>query len=566
MSKTNRMSNKTVSFLLILGILIGINIISYQFYYIVDFTEDNRYTLTDYSHDYIDSLDEEIFVKLWLGGSLPSGFLRLQQETEKLLKNLNRINPNVTYDISDPNEGSVEKINQIRQELIKDGMKPITLRIEEGGERVDKIIYPYVQIYKGNSYRTVSLLEGGSGRLQNEETLNNAIALIEYKIVHAIKAISSLNEPIVLFTKGHGEAQQEEIADLLQSMHSFYRVGNIDLDSVAYVNDAVSLLIIADPQISFNEKEKFKIDQYLMRGGRILWVMDKLDVTIDSIAKHQFYVPRDMPTNLDNQLFTYGIRIQPNLVLDLECSPIPLKTGDANGQAQFDLFDWYYHVAATPTTYHPIVKNLDRINLFFPSSIDTIQTDGKVNKVSLLKSSEYSRYQFNPVRLNFEILRYEPDKDKFNEGPMNLAVLYEGQFPSHYKDRVTPGLLDGLNQMNRPYIDESTATRMIAISDGDMIRNKLDPKNGNILPLGYNEFDRYLYDNKNFILNCIDYLVDDGGIVSSRTKRYKLRLMDKNRIDQEMSYWQMINFAVPLFILFASVLIFQWVRRRRFAN
>ncbi len=564
MAKFSSSISKYLNLIVIVGIIFLINIIGQYVYRTFDLTEERKYTLTDNTVDYLENLDSEIFVKVWLEGDFPSGFERLSQSAKDILTDFSRINSGITFDFSDPNEGSIERVNEIRQELAKDGMRPLTLRIEEQGETVDKIIYPYVQIYRGKEYITVNLLAEETSSVQNENTLSESVALLEYQLINGIKTISSEDRPAVIFTTGRGEPNRVEMADFINSLNSFYKVGRVNLDSIPFLSEEVKVLIVADPTEPFSEKDKFKIDQYMMRGGRVLWLVDKLVVNVDSIARNKFYVPLDQNLNIDDLLFSYGARVQPNLVLDMECTKIPLQTGVSGNQPQFELFPWYYHVAATPSYQHPIVKNLDRINLFFPSSIDTIRTHDDISKTSLLKSSQYSRIQFNPVRLNFEVVRYDPDVSKFNQGSQNLAVLYEGKFNSHFKDRVTQGLLEGLQRINRPFVQQSDEAKMIVISDGDMIKNLIDPDNGSFRPLGFNPYENYVFDNKNFLLNCVDYLISDGSVLEARSKKYKLRLMDRTKLESEYQFWQWLNLIGPIALLFIFGILYYWIRKRRF--
>lgn len=564
MPKSKKTYASLVTVMLMVGIVIALNVIGNFFYETFDVTEEKRYTLTDNSREFVAAMEDELFVKVWLAGDLPAGFERMRERTEEILRELRQINPSLSFEFRNPNQGDRKAVNKLRQELAKDEMRPITLRIQEQGETVDKIIYPYCQIYRGKENIAINLLSTEGAGFQSEETINEAIAMLEYNLINGMRSLSSEDRPIVIFTRGHDELSRIQTGDLINSMSNFYQVGQVYLDSVAYLSDEADVLIVAKPRSAFSDKDKFKIDQYLMRGGRVIWLLDKLGVTIDSLRSQTFFVPPELPLNLNDQLFTYGVRIRPNLVLDLECTKIPLQVGEQGGQPQFDLFDWYYHIAAAPAGDHITVRNLDRVNLLFPSAIDTIKTETDIDKTVLLSSSEFSRLQFNPVRLNFEILRYDPDKSKFNQGSQNLAVLYEGEFQSHFKDRVTAQLKSGLEKMGVPFRESSEKTKMIVVSDGDVVRNLVDPRNQTAEPLGYNPYEQYVFDNKNFILNCIDYLIGDGSIVEARTKKLKLRLMNMPKVEQEKAYWQVFNLAGPLVLLFVFGGLYNYARARRF--
>jgi gliding-associated putative ABC transporter substrate-binding component GldG len=304
-----------------------------------------------------------------------------------------------------------------------------------------------------------------------------------------------------------------------------------------------------------------------MNGGKVIWLIEKLDADLDSIAKHKFYVPRDIESNLDDLLFKYGVRVQPNLIMDLESTRIPQIVGMQGDKPQTQLFSWPYHPALAPDSKHPIVKNLDRINMFFPSSIDTLKTGGNIKKTVLLKSSPYSRLQFNPVRLNFEILRAPFEPSKFNDGNQPVAVLLEGEFESAYKNRVSQESKDVLKSINQEFKALSIPTKQIVISDVDFTKSLVNNRTQKSEEIGFNKWEvRYFKGNKDFINNAVEYMLDDQGVLQARSKEVKLRLLDKVRTNKEKSKWQAINIGIPLLFLFAFGLIFNWLRRRKYAS
>jgi len=325
-------------------------------------------------------------------------------------------------------------------------------------------------------------------------------------------------------------------------------------------------LIVAKPVSPFSEKDNFKIDQFVMNGGKVLWLLDNINTSLDSMRATGSHVALPYDLNLDQLLFYYGVRVQPNLVMDLDCTPIQLQVGTAAGQPQYKLFPWYFFLRVASASNHPIVKNLDRVNMFYANTIDTIETKkGKVDKEILLTSSRYSRYQRPPMNLSFDLVREKPDPALFNKSDLPVAVLLDGIFPSKYENRVTPEMKENLVKLEQPFKNESSPTRMIVVADGDIIKNRVDRRDGKPLPLGANQFDGYLYANKKFLMNCIDYLQDDKGIIKARSKDIKLRLIDTVKAKEEKTYWQIFNIGVPIIGLGLFGLLFNWIRRRRFA-
>ncbi len=553
--------------LLIIGIIIFINIISNYFFGAIDLTEEKRYTLSQSTHNVVESLDENVFVKVLLDGDLPPGFKRLQNSTKELLDELKDINPDIQYIFEDPLEGTTQEIKSRRDQLAKDGVIPVALTYNDGKEVTQKGIYPYALIsYKGRNSKISLLKEQNLGE-DDEVVLNRSIELLEYKFTNQIQKLILNKRQNIAFSEGHGELPFERTLRLQKELENFYNVGRLNLDSLIVIDQELDLLIVAAPKSEFDDKSKFKLDQYIMNGGRIIWLIEKLDSDLDSINKHRFYVPKDIITGVDDLLFKYGARIQPNLVLDLECSAIPQVVGQQDGKPQTMLYKWFYHPLAIANRDHPIGKNLDRINMYFPSSIDTVKTKYPVTKTPILSSSPYSRYQLNPVRLNFEILKYPPQQDQFNKGPQTLGLLLEGEFESAYTNRITPGFQATLDQLDITFLSKSVYTKQIVISDADFMKNRVNSRTNTADPIGFNVWEQKVFDgNKDFILNAIEYLLDDNGILDSRSKEVKLRLLDAVKTKQERKKWQFINIGLPLLFLALFGFLFNFIRKRRYSR
>ncbi len=552
---------------LVLGILFFLNIVAQYFYGHLDLTEEKRYSLTTPTRQLLNGLKDGVYVKVLLEGNFPAGFKRLQGATKEMLDDFRSESGYIEYEFEDPSKGTVEQINNRRKELAKDGLIPVNLRVMENGEKKERVIYPAAIVSYGGRSIPVNLLENEVPGRSNEVVLNNSVSLLEYKLANAIQKLKSNNKPNIAFTGGHGELEGLQTADLEKSLRQFYNTGRLFLDSVVTISPEISVLIVSKPRTAFSEKDKFKIDQYVMNGGKVMWLIDRLTASLDSMQRQPNFMPNDYPINLEDILFKYGARIQPNLVLDLDCSKIPLVTGKLGNAPQFELFPWYYSPSVAATATHPIVKNLDRVSLQFPSSIDTVRTKTPVRKTILLTSSQYSRLQFSPVRLNFEMLRYDADKTKFDKPNQNLAVILEGEFPSMYENRVTDDLTAGLQQLNLTYKVKSVPTKMLVVSDGDIAANEItNVAEKSYAPLGYNKYEKHLYANKDFLINAIEYLLDENGVIAARTREVKLRLLDGVRTKSEKTFWQVLNVGVPLLLLLAFGWVFNFLRKRKYGE
>ncbi len=558
---------------LFVGIVIFINILANAriggraLYGYIDMTEEKRFTLTEGTQDLLRNLDDPVTVRVLLEGDFPAGFRRLQTATRDLLDDFRSESAYVEYIFEDPREGSVEQVNARTKQLADQGLNPVNLRVKESGETSQKLIYPYAIVsYRGRSM-PVRLLENEVPGVPPEVVLNNSVGLLEYKFSNAIQKLQRAIKPAILFTSGHGELSPLQTADLEKSLDAFYETGRLVLDSVVQVDDEVAVLIIAKPRQPFSDKDQFKIDQYIMRGGKVLWLLDELAVDLDSLRLRTPFLAQPYDLQLDRLLFEYGVRIQPSLVLDLRCTRIPLAVGMVGNAPQFDYFRYPYHLIATPASDHPVVKSLGPVNMLYAATIDTtVQSRTDIRKTPLLFSSANSFFQRPPITMDFDFLRYPLDESRFNKGAQTVALLLEGTFSSLYRNRVTPAMLAGLEELGLEFRTESLPNRMIVVSDGDIARNGINNQNQSYAPLGYNEFERYQFANKEFLLNAIEYLLDSQGVIEARGKEVKLRLLDAPRARAERLRWQMLNIGLPLLFLIVFGLGFNYWRRRRFGS
>jgi len=556
-----------LNFGLLVAVIIALNVVGNYVYNIWDFTEEKRYTLTDATQNFLENVEEVVYVRVLLDGNLPAGFKRLRQSTLEALKDFRAINPSIAFDFEDPTAGGKEKSNARKEELAEVGILPTNLRTGGDNETTEKLIYPYAILNMGDRSIAVNLLESQGVGISDEVALNNSVSLLEYKLADAIQKLASPEKPNILLTTGNGELRPQQTAALEDMLRGNYDVGRINLDEIPVIGSELDLLIVAGPTEEVSLRNQFLIDQYAMNGGKILWMIDYLNASLDSINKYGNHLPDIYPIALEDILFKYGVRIQPNLILDLQSTRIPQVIGEQGGKAQQELINYVYHPLIASRSEHPIVKSIDRVNFFFPSTIDTIQTKSDIDKTILLSSSSYSRFQVAPMRMNFEMMRYKPDESKFNKGPQPIAVLLEGQFESFFNNRVSEAMNTMLVQNDQAFKSQSDPTKMIVISDSDFAKNLYSPNNNRISPLGFNQWEQFTFKgNQQFIFNAIEYLLDENGLIEARGKDVKLRLLNKVKIQKERSFWQFLNIGLPLIFLILIGIVYNFTRKRKYGK
>ncbi|WP_020539128.1 gliding motility-associated ABC transporter substrate-binding protein GldG [Lewinella cohaerens] len=568
----NRKTQTIIQFFLGLGVLLLINIVANSrmggrpLYGALDLTEEKRYTLTEGTETLLEAQEDVIFVRVLLEGEFPAGFKRLQSATREMLEDFHSESPYIEYEFYNPNEGTVDEINTRREQYKEEGIVPVNLRVKGVEGTSTTSIFPYAIFYKGERSVYVNILENEIPGVPSDVVLNNAVALLEYKFANAIQKLNRSYREIIAFSTGQGELPPIQTADLEKELRTYYDVGRLAMDSVAVIPQDISALIIAKPTQPFSDNNKFKIDQYVMNGGKVMWLLDRVAVDLDSLQGRPEYYPKPYDLNIDDLLFRYGLRFNDDLVQDLRSTRIPLATGMLGNAPQFDLFRYPYHVLALPQSNHPIVRSLEAVNLFYPSSIDlSPRTKTPIDKTILLMSSDAARYQKLPVGLDFDFLRYDLDPNKFQQDSLVMGVLLEGTFSSMYENRLTPENLAVLEDIGVEYQSQSVPNAMIVVSDGDVVANPVRP-DGSVVPLGYNVFEKYQFSNKDFLFNALEYLLDDGGIIQARGKEVRLRMLNNERAEAEATFWRVINIAIPVALLLLFGLVYFLLRRRKYGT
>ena len=575
----NKIRNSYLAQLLIvIAIIIVVNIISSNIFTRFDLTAEKRYTLSESTQSLLKNVDDIIYFRVFLDGEFPAGFKRLRRETKELLDEFRAYNKNIEYEFINPSASeNVQERNDTYQLLMEQGLNPTDLQVKTKGGLDQQIIFPGALVSYKNNEMPVELLDAQIN-VPPEAALNNSVQNLEFKFASIIKRLIKNVKPRIAFIEGHGELDDQETYDITLALQNDYVVDRITIDGKinALVNrkltDSVtnefkispsySAIIIAKPDTAFSSKDKFIIDQYIMYGGKVLWLIDPVFASMDSIQMQETSVAIENNLDLQTQLFTYGVRINKDLVLDLNALPIPIRTGQVGGQAQIDFFPWYYFPVITPTSQHPIVKNLNAIKTQFVSSIDITSTKN-VEKTVLLSTSDYSKTDAVPAMISLRLLREEPDVVQYSGPPMAIAVLLEGEFLSDFRNRLPQTIVV---DKEIGFKDKSVPTSMIVVTDGDIIRNQFHIPQGYPLPLGYDQFTRETFGNKEFILNAMNYLTDGGVLISLRSREMKLRLLDKTKISSNRLEWQLINLLVPVILVLLMGMLVVWLRKRKYSR
>lgn len=554
-----------------LSVLILGNILAYYFYVRLDLTKEKRFTLTPATRNLLTNLDDIVYVKVYLEGEFPAGFKRLRNATHEMLDEFRSYSgKQLEYEFTDPTSSSDAKEREaIAKQLVEKGLAPTRL-IENTDEYSEKIIFPGAIVsYKGRDLPVLLLQE--QLNKSPEETLQNSIALLEYQLANAIQKLQLPDKPSIAFLEGHGELSSDEVEDFAFTLSKYYAMARFDLTKNLYIPSKYSAIVIAKPRLAFAESNKYKIDQYIMGGGKVLWLTENLNAELDSLQSNSgAFVALDYGLHLEDMLFKYGARVNFDVVQDMQCTQIPLAVGvDQFGNArQMQLFNWHYSpVVTNHNNEHPVSKNADAVLAQFSGSIDTIAGNGQIKKTVLLESSVYSRRVQSPVRIDVNSVRQKPDPAQYPDKNLPLAVALEGTFESVFKNRLafsTQKMVDTLEELK--FKDKSKATRMVIIADGDFCRNSFDAQTGRSTPLGYYKYTRETFANKDFLLNAIEWLTDARGIIAARSKDVKVRLLDEQRVKRERLSWQLFNLVVPIGLVLVFGVLFGTWRKRKFGR
>jgi len=571
-----------IGFFIGLGILLLVNVISSVVFKRFDLTTENRYSISEPTKQLIESLESDVYITVYLEGDFPASFKRLRNETREMLGEFQAYsNGKVDFEFINPSAAADKKErDDTYRNLYKQGLRPTDLNIKGEDGVSQKIVWPGAIVSYGDVKIAVQLLKSQFGG-QPELILNQSIESLEYELAFGIKKASTPVVQSIAFIEGHGELNKYETADIMGSLREYYNVervalnGNVnslqervytDKDSTnAVVLKRFDAIVIAKPDSSFNEKDKFIIDQYLMYGGKIIWLIDQVFADMDSLNSeynNNTILATSKNLNLDDQLFNYGVRFNKDLVMDLRSAPIPVVNGTYGNQVKTELFPWPYFPFLSSDNNHPINKNLDVVKAEFMSSIDLVGKSD-LKKTVLLSTSETTKIVKAPTRVSLNMLSFEPPIQQYNKKNIPLAVLVEGEFESVYKNRLTPNITES-KQIK--FKEKSDSTQQLFISDGDLIKNRFDEKSNQFFALGFDKYTKQIYGNKAFFINAINYMVDESGLILSNNKSFKIRLLNTQKIKEDRIQIQLITTLVPILLTVLIGLILHAIRKKKYTR
>lgn len=563
-TKGARLKKSILTASMFILVIVSVNYFSAIWFTRFDFTSEKRFTLSPATRAILASLDKPVTIKVYLDGEMPAAFKKLKTAGAEMLAEFAAYSHGyLTVEFINPvGSDDAHKNDAMVDDLVKKGLQPLNLQMKTAKGTTQKLVFPVALVSCSGRSLPVSLMQNQNQLapgVDNEQMMNKSVENLEFLFISAIKKVNQSTAPVIGFLGGNGEYSGAGIADIVQSLQTAYTVHKvllplIPLDSLL----GMKLLIMVKPQVKFTEPEKYKLDQFLMYGGKLLLLIDNLHAELDSMGTKGSTLAFAENLNLDDMLFKYGIRINYNLIEDLNCAPIPVLSGTTDNSNQQSLYPWKFYPVVMPASVHPVVRNIDPVRLQFANSIDTLGNT-EIKKTVLLSSSADTRLAGAPVYISLADITESPDQNLYQEGRKPVAVLLEGQFKSVFNHRS----IDSADK-TAPFAGLSQQTAIIAVSDGDIIKNELNTLEHSIYPLGYDKYTRQVFGNKQFILNAVDYLAGDQALIRLRSKEVKLRMLDKDKLLTEKSYWQLINTLVPLALVLLTGVLIRIYRKRRY--
>ncbi len=577
--RKNLKKNQIVSFVVAVVIVVLVNVIGSFVFTRFDLTSEKRYTLSPTTKEILNGLNDYVYFKVYLEGEFPAGFKKLRREAKEMLDEFRAYTKYIDYEFINPAESNdPAEIKEIRTQLYRAGLNPTNVSVRNNdGSSQELVIWPGALVsYRNDTEIAIDLLENQLGK-SSEDALNASMQNLEFRLIDAVKKVTRMMKPNIAFIEGHGELGEQEVYDIAQSLAQNYNVGRVQIDGKidALIHrtqneekdvkafPSYDAIIIAKPTEPFDEKDKFLIDQYIMHGGKVLWLVEPVYATMDSLQSQESTIGLEQDLNLDDMLFKYGVRLNRDLLLDLTCAALPVRTGQMAGQAQLEFFRWFYFPLLQAASDHPMVRHMNAIKADFVSSMDATTSANGIEQIPLLKTSDYTKVSGAPVFITLAMLRQAPDRRMFSSKGKNVAYLLKGSFPSLYANRIPQEIVD---DQATDFMEESKPTAMIVVADGDIIRNQIDIKRKTPLPLGYDQYTQNTYANKEFIENAISYLVDGEGLIDIRSRELKVRLLDVTKVNQERGKWQVINTLVPIALIIALGFVMAFIRKKKYSK
>lgn len=564
MESNNRQLKKRDIGIFIINIasLFILNFILSYYFFRLDLTSEKRYTLSPYTKEFLKNMDDIVYFKIYLSGDLPPEFSKLKKEVKEMLDEMRIINDNIQYEFVDINSmGNKEDIKNTEKQLYDKGIIPEQVVEKKQNKTSESLVWPGAIVsYKGKE--TVWQIFSRQLGYTPQENINHAMNEIEYGICKTINKLKRKKRPEISVVEGHKELDTLKLYDYIRALSDEYNVSRIKINHKLYALKNLDAIIIAKPDTFMDEKDKFIIDQFIMKGGKVLWLLDPVKLNMDSFRLKGYSLALNNETNLDDMIFRYGVRLNADLIQDLQCAVIPVNVGFSKGQANFKMFSWIFYPLIMPTSHHPIVKNLDLIKTEFVSTMDTLITSG-IKKTILLTSSKNTRVSPIPIRVSLTITQFRLKESAFNQGQKPVAVLLEGAFKSLYTNRIPTAIME---DSAIQFKEISVPNKMIVVSDGDIAKNDMNRNTGVIYPLGYDKYTNQSFANKEFLLNCMHYLLDESGLIHLRSREVKLRLLDMKKIALQKNKWTLYNMVLPPLILLIFVFSQQYLRKKKYAT
>ena len=551
--------------------MVAINWLASMYHTRVDFTNEKRFTLSSPTKKIVENLDDVVLIDVFLKGEFPSGFKKLANSTAEILQEFKEIGgKNIQYNFISPDD-ELEGTNiKWGDTLTASGLYPINLKSQLKAGEQQQLVYPVALVhYKQNSLPVVLFEQKGMDVKKSYadamKDLNSAEALMEFKFADAIYKASKTTKPMIAYVIGNGEPQDVRIYDLAENtLSQDYNLQQFNLATLPLIPDTFKLLLLVKPTEKFSDDEKLKIDQFVMRGGKVIMFLDKLNAEMDSLRIKNEVIAYDRGLELNDLLFKYGVRVNNDLVMDLQCDFLPF---DVNGNGQFDFLHWNYFPLFESKSNHIINKNLGLVSGRFVNSIDTIEVEG-IKKTVLLSSSSNAKTIATPALISGKENSNEPESDKFKKANIPVAVLLEGKFTSLFKNRVSQAITDSLEQYGVSFMQECiTDNKIIVVADGDMVLNSISKNEP--LPMGVNPLTvgsqyQYQFANATFLQNCLDYLLNPSNLSEAKAKDYTLRLLDSKKVTANKTMWQLITIALPIALVILFAFIFQWLHKKKY--
>lgn len=553
-----------------LATVLLVNLIAYFIYGGIDLTSERRYTISKPTRELLASVEDPMTLTVFLDGDMPAGFKRLAGAAGDMANSFKSLSKGrFQVEFIRPGEGLDDSSKAFLFDSLQAmGINPTNVKaqLKKGEQLEETLLFPGAILSQGKRQMGIDFLEGQSST-NGIQSLNNAEALLEYKLAKAIVKIQQDTFPLIGYLTGNGEPLDFSVYDLIENIiRPQYGFQVLPIDSISFIPEIFKTIIIARPTIPFTTLQKLKIDQYVMRGGKVIWAIDNLYATMDSLQRSSgSFIAFDRSLNLDDQLFTYGVRINRNLVQDLECDKVPSVIGSMGDKPQIELLPWPYAPLLRNTSGHPIAHNLDYVLSSFPQSIDTIAAEGVHHEI-ILATSDYSRSLQSPAMVEWRSIKNEEDLRNFTVKNIPVVALSTGTFRSVFRNRLSDNQLDTMNLMGREYISSSKGNnQMMVFSDADILLNSVSDKDGP-LKIGMNSYTREQFANRDFIGNCLFFLTGGEAIMEARAKTFQLRLLDKDKLENERTGWQALSVLSPFLFPILIGMLFPFMRKRKFAK